>query len=92
MIKLFENYGIDTDERNFVLIEEKGQDKNGKDLRDVLGYYGSLKEALNGLMQKIQRRKLQEEVYTLTEAVALFEHIENDFIKLLSEINENMPV
>jgi hypothetical protein len=92
MIKLFENYGIDTDERNFVLIEEKGKDKNGKDLRDVLGYYGSLKEALNGLMQKVQRRKLQEKVYTLDEAILLFDIIERDFEKLLSQIKENVTV
>jgi hypothetical protein len=96
MIELFDGYGIDTDERNFTITETKPQTnkKTGeqKPFTANLGYYSSMKNALNGLMHILQRRKLQEKVYTLAEAIVLFEHIESDFEKLLSKVKENMPV
>jgi len=96
MINLFDSYGIDTEERNFILTKEitrKARKGGGQEVcNKPIGYYSNLKNALTGLMQKVQKQKLQEKDYTFREAVELINDIEKNFEKLLEQIKENMLV
>lgn len=78
MIRLFDDWIVDVDERNYILARDTGKkiitnSKTGKtsevETRDIHGYYQSLSGALIGLSKEIARRKLSDGSMSLSEAV-----------------------
>jgi hypothetical protein len=86
MIKINKNFIIDSDENQFI-VKEVGtiQDKNsknyGEETYNVIGYYGTLEQALHGLEKVLSRRAIKVKTYTLKKAIEEIRAIHEDIFK-----------
>lgn len=73
-VQIEENLFLESDERNFFIKELTGkQDKNGNDISKTHGYYSTVQQALNGLLQlKVK----QSTAVTLSELISEVKSIE----------------
>jgi hypothetical protein len=72
-VQIEENLFLESDERNFVIREYTGkQDKKGNDLFKTHGFYSTVQQALNGL---VQMKVKQSTAVTLSELVLDIESI-----------------
>lgn len=56
MIHIKDDYYIDADETQFILVKDEGKtDKSGKRIRDCIGFYGTFKQAVSGFLKMEQR-------------------------------------
>lgn len=96
MIKLFDNFAIDSDDRNVVFgeIKIRNNPKTGKTETQMVphGYYTSVRAALTAAARYLDRQAIHDRDYTVAEAVEKINAIESRFENLLSKIKEEMPV
>lgn len=83
MITLIDNYVIQAEERCYTLAIDTGRDdKNGKRIYKIVGYYNTIRNALVACYKDICRKKVADNVYTMKEAIQAFREVE----KALEEI------
>jgi len=96
-IKIIDDYYLKTDIYGYSLIKDLKKisvDKNGntKDIVDVIGYYGDIKDALLGLRRYYIRQELKEsDNISLKETVKIIYKIDKKFENLLNDnkLNNN---
>ena len=80
MIRIYENYVVLVNELDYVAAIDTGKhDKKGKQIYNRLGYYGTLKSAVEGIAKYDAMKELRTGDMTLQEVC-----------KVLSEINERL--
>lgn len=85
MIKLEDDYIIDVDVMGYTAkIDKHKQDKSGKDVFEIVGYYPTLEMAIQGVYESKARKYLSVNVTTLHGAITALNRIKND---LSYEIN-----
>lgn len=76
MIHLFGDYYIKGNPLDYSLVKKSSRtDKNGNPVYTVLGYYGSVANACEGLRKTLSRELVAENDLTLSEAVTAFKQI-----------------
>lgn len=90
MIRVTDDYVIDTDENSYILQQDLHTtytDKMGKTRHNYknIGYYTSLNNALEGLKEVFARKCIGEGEKTLSEALQSLRDINADFEKLISK-------
>lgn len=88
MIKINDNFVIDSDENQFILKEiTTVQDTNSKNYgekREIhLGYYSTLEQSLIGLEKILQRRSIKVKDYDLKSIVQEIRAIHDDIFNVL---------
>ncbi|WMI80929.1 hypothetical protein [Anaerotignum sp. MB30-C6] len=79
MIKLIRDYCIDGQAYDYALkLDTKKDDKDGKRVYSVIGYYGTVDGCIQGLYKVLCRKLVAEEVLTLKEAEKRFQDIANE--------------
>lgn len=97
MIKLFDNWIIEIDSRNYVLAQVTGttmlKTKDGgtveTDVKKYYGFYPGISEALSALGKELSREKLMDGVYTLTEALRAIRESNQQVADLLEQVKED---
>lgn len=88
MIKINENYVIDSDD-NQVILKEKRVVQEGKtagsEVWDTLGYFSGVGQAAKCLEKILQRRAIREKDYTLKEFGGVIKKIHEDIFKIVGE-------
>lgn len=90
MIELVDGYYIEVDPLCYTLKKQVGTDKKGKPTYKVCGYMSSIKSCVKRCIDLIQREKLSEGIYTLTEALKVLESGENEVKQLLKKAIKEM--
>lgn len=87
MIHIKDDYYIDADETQFMLVKDEGKtDKHGKRIRDFIGYYGTFKQAVKGYCKMAQRKTVAEGPdMELADALFTFESIVSEMEDLLDK-------
>ena len=88
MIELKDGYFITADTYNYTLKQHikvtKKKDGSVEDGEKIIGYYGSVKAAIIGCINDIQRKTVSSEtVVSLNDSIKAINGIYDDFIKLL---------
>lgn len=84
MIRVNENYCIDVDDNCYtVKIDKHKENKKGNPVFEVVGYYGSLASAVKGVIESMNRRKLNDGILTLEKAVEIVIENNNQFTEML---------
>ena len=87
MIKINENYAIDVDRYNYILVKnEHRKDKNGKDVYKTIGYYNNIKAAFSACAEWCAVENLTNDEFSLKEAVKIIQNTYDEFKKLLEEV------
>lgn len=80
MIRVYDNYVVLVNELDYVVAIDTGKkDKKGKIIYNRLGYYGTLKSAVEGIAKHNTMKELKTGDRTLKEAC-----------KVLNDINERL--
>ena len=73
MIKLFDGWIIDTDERNYILIKVttavNKKTKKEYEVRNIYGYFSGIPAALRALRDELVKQEISSDVYTLETAL-----------------------
>ena len=86
MIILKHDLVVDTDGYDYTLMLDKHKvDKKGEPVYDTLSYHGSLTGAVRSARDYCVKKRLNEEVFTLSEAVEEMASITDEFMALLKE-------
>lgn len=90
MVKINDNFVIDSDENQFILKEiTTVQDTNSKNYGEkreiVLGYFGTLEHSLIGLEKILQRRAIKVKDYDIKSFIQEIRAIHDDIFKVLKE-------
>lgn len=84
MIEIIDGYVIDVDPLNYTVKKETGNvNKEGKKTYRTYGYYGSLKGALKGCIEAMQKEKLDSDTFPLEEAIKASNRTVGRFNELL---------
>lgn len=88
MIKINDKYYIKADDNQYILcekgtIQDKESKNYGNDTETILGYYGSLEHALQGLEKIYGRRMIVDKDYTLKQAIDEIRSFNDDLIKTI---------
>lgn len=87
MIQVDKNYVIDVDRHCYtVKIDKHKEDKNGNPVFEVYGYYGSLENAIKGVIDAMNTAKLKRGTHTLEEALQIVQKNNDQFTKLLKKV------
>ena len=70
MVTLENGYEIQVEDMNYTLLK-KSVSKNGNEIAKRIGYYTSLESALKGYMDICISKKLEEDVYSLKDAIQM---------------------
>lgn len=86
MIKIKNNFIVDSDENQFILkeigtVQDKNSKNYGEETYTVLGYFGTLEQALWGLEKILSRRAIKLKTYTLKQAIEEIRAIHEDIFK-----------
>ena len=91
MIKLFDGWIIDTDERNYILIKVttaiKRKTKEEYEYRNVYGYFSNIPAALRTLRDELVKQKISSGIYTLEEALKAIAEEDDRIERMLKQIN-----
>lgn len=72
MIKLVEDLVIQVTKYGYTLMLDRHKvDKSGEPVFDPISYHGNIKEAFNGAVKYLNRKKLSGRTHTLAEAVKI---------------------
>lgn len=89
MIHIQDNYYIGADTSQYTLIKksivQEGSNK-GKEVQTVIGYYSTIPFAIRSYMDIKARELVSENDYELSEAVGLFEDLNNEMTELLNKL------
>lgn len=88
MIILNNDYFIDVDDFNYTLkrdTHKKYADKNGKEINvtEVISYFSSLENALIGAKNYFINQSLQDDIYSLKEAVNIVINVNLEFERMI---------
>ena len=87
MIRVTENYCIDVDEQCYTVNFDKHQtDKKGNHVYVTVGYYGTLENAIKGVIKDMNKKQLKDGEHTLKEALTIVKENNNKFTELLREV------
>ena len=93
MIRINEDYVIDSDEISYVLKLDKHKlNSRGKPLYINIGYYTSLESALIGAKSTLIHKYIGENDYSLDEAVRMVREVSNEFIEKFREVAQGDKV
>lgn len=89
MVELVGDYFVEVDSYSYTL-KRRGQGVSKKTnepiiTETVIGYYPSLKLAIEGAKDHCIREFLARDKFTLIEAIRLIERIDEEFTKILNE-------
>jgi len=86
MIHIKDNYYIDADETQFQLIRMTGKlDKQGKPIKDFIGYYATFAQAVRGYCKMAQRQDIiNKPDRELCDAFFDFENLVRELEELLN--------
>lgn len=86
MIHIKDNYYIDADETQFILVKDEGKvDKKGRKIRDYIGYYATFAQAVKGYCKMAQRQDVANKPdRELVEAFFDFENLVKELEELLN--------
>ena len=86
MIHIKDDYYIDADETQFTLVKDEGKvDKNGKRIRDYIGYYPTFAQAVKGYCKMAQRQDIIDKPdRELCDAFFDFENLVRELEELLN--------
>ena len=86
MIRVNENYCIDVDDKCYtVKIDKHKVDKKGNPVYEIVGYFKNLENAIKGVIDSINKKKLQSD-YTLKEALTIIQESNRKFEELMKEV------
>ena len=90
MLKINENFIIDSDEHQFIVkelgtVKDKKSKNFGKETQVVYGYYATLEGAIRGLEKHLQRRAIKVKDYALKQFVEEIQKIHDDIFKVLGD-------
>ena len=88
MIRVNHNYVVDVDDMNFIAKEDKHKsntDKNGitKNVYSLIGYYGTLEGALDGIRRDMIKKKLADDEVSLKEVIDIIKQANEEFKEML---------
>ena len=87
MIRIDENYTIDVDKYNYILIKDEHRlNKKGEMVFKTIGYYPSLEAAVSACAEQYDRDELSAYEYTLHEAVELIRQTRAKFENILKGV------
>ena len=85
MIKVTDKYMIKASEDCYTVYEVKISE-SGKEYTTNATYYGEMTSAINNILHRMQRRKLDsDEVITLKEAIEELRTAKEEFTKLIED-------
>ena len=87
MIELINDYYIQVNSLCYILLKKTGTDKNGNPTYKTCAYLGSIKSCIERCIDLVQKDKLSQDIFTLTEALKIVKDTQNEFKSLLEEIN-----
>ena len=89
MIRVDNDYYIDVDEQCYtVKIDTHKTDKKGNEVYVIVGYYKNLQNAIKGVIDYQNKKKLKSENYDLKEALKIVLDNNTRFEKLLKSVLE----
>lgn len=89
MIRVDNDYYIDVDEQCYtVKIDTHKTDKKGNEVYVIVGYYKNLQNAIKGVIDYQNKKKLKSENYDLKEALKIVLDNNTRFEKLLKSVVE----
>ena len=88
MVRINETYCVDVDENCYtVKIDKHTTDKKGNAVYVTVGYYGTLENAIKGVIKDMNKKDLKKDC-TLEEALKIVQHNNMEFEKLLRKAME----
>ena len=87
MIKIDDEFYIDSDSYQYVLLQKKFSKKRNEEYLDSIAYISTLERCIEKVMQ-IKQRRLCEKDMSLAEALNKFKEINNEMKMILSQIKE----
>lgn len=87
MIHIKGDYYIDADETQFILVKDEGKvDKQGRRIRDTIGYYPTFAQAIKGYCKMAQRMDVMNKPdRELVDAFFDFENLVRELEELLTK-------
>lgn len=94
MIEINEKFKIDSDENQFILkeigtVQDETSKNFGEQTQTILGYFGTVEQALICLEKIMLRRAIRTKDYTLKEAVELMRSFNNELINCIQGGKQN---
>lgn len=87
MVRINDEYVIDVDEMNYtVKIDMHKKNKKGEDVYKTVGYYTTMKNALDGVVNNRIARKLLDKDYSLEEALTTIRTIHQEYIDVYNKV------
>lgn len=89
MVKVTKHFFIDTDEHNFIVIENKIASKGinkGKEVNVHHGYYSTFEFALLGIQKELIRKQISKYDMDLSEALEKIEKINDKILSIPSNL------
>lgn len=91
MIELVNDLVIRVIKYNYVLMVDKHKvDKHGQPVYEIISYHGTLKAALNGALEYLNRKSLEDGTFTLKEAIQKINENHDLMVKLYERIYERI--
>ena len=88
MVTLIHDCVVEVSQNNYTLMLDKHkQDKEGKPLYEILGYYNTLTGAVNGAKDYFIKKRLSVNTYTLDKAIEIIKQVNKEFIDLLKTVD-----
>lgn len=87
MIRVTDQIVIDANKYGYqLMLDTQKVDKDSKPIYKYLGYYPSLRNAMNGALAYVNRMCVSENDMTLGEAISVFAENQNVFTRLLERV------
>jgi hypothetical protein len=87
VITIDENYMIDVDKYNYILVKNEHRlDKKGNEVFKTIGYYPSIECAIFACAEQYDRANLCNKNKTLYDAACIIRNTRDKFRKILKEI------
>ena len=92
MIRINDDWVVDVDQYNYILKKDMHREEKSRDgksmvpVYNTVGYYGSLRKALDALGGEIIRDKLRGGSRTLCEAVQAIRECTDEWRRLVEEV------
>lgn len=91
MIRVTDKYVIQTDGMCYTVQEDKHKlDKNNNPVYDNLGYYSTLLGCLESIRVRCVKDALQDDEYTLAQAITIIQNVVDDFKSKFTECVGNV--
>ena len=90
MVQVNKKFFIDADIHQFILkekttVKDKESENYGKEIYNILGYYGTMESAIKGLQKILLRREVMSKDMNLKEVVKAITRINDEVTKIFKE-------